>query len=93
MPAIIPASTAAAQSASFTLADGQNAALKLNAPLVNGAIPRDCSATVEYQTSGGAWLALPERIDPENPAMVLAGAGTYRVVVAASNTSFGVDKD
>ncbi len=92
MPALIAAGAAAAQSAPFTLADGQTAKLSINLP-AGGAIPRDCAATVQYQNSSGAWQDLPERLTPQDPALVLSGAGTYRVDKQATNTVFGIDKD
>lgn len=78
-------------SAEFTLADGQGCMLNLTAPAGAVRVPQGARASVQFKTSDGVFLNAGQ-IVADNPAQLLAGPGTYRVVRHALGSPFGVDK-
>lgn len=93
MAIFIAIGATAANSADFTLVDGQTAQLSLVVSDTNlMTLPPDCQASVQSKTSQSGYLEIGRLTGGKDPVLLLEGPGTYRIRKPASTTLFGVDK-
>ncbi len=90
MTQLIASSTAAADSADFSVATGVSSTLSLF--FVGEAISPLASAIIQRKDSAGNYSTIGQ-IDGGTPSKVLSSAGTFRVRKRAFTVSFGVDID
>ena len=86
MAELLPVTTAAADSADFTIS-GTTTTLALN-----GTNRPFGTAMVQRKSSSGQYVTIGTLNDAQ-PAGVLAASGTYRVSKAGNTNAFGVDRD
>lgn len=90
MAELIASGTADANSADFTLTDGQSATLFLKT--ATGA-PVAPAAQARIQVKSGSNYFTVGRLTQSDPMLVLRAAGTFRVQRLAHTIAFGVDKE
>jgi hypothetical protein len=89
---IAPTKNGATSGAPFTLLATDTVLLNLcPADTTVQSALHNSHASVQLQTSAGGWIEV-FTLDAKNPAHLLQGPGTYRVVLKASADSVGVDK-
>lgn len=92
MAEFIATGTTVANSADFTLVDGQTVQLSLFSSTTGPQLPADCIASVQSKTASGAYIEVGQ-LTPRDPVQLLTGPGTYRIQRRGSGvTSYGVDK-
>ena len=89
MAELIAPGTTAANSADFTLTDGQSATLYLKTA---GPAIAPASIAVIQVKSGASYFTIGQ-LTTGDPMQVLQAAGTFRVVRKPHTIAFGVDKD
>ncbi|WP_375597579.1 hypothetical protein [Devosia sp. Naph2] len=80
---LLAAGTTAANSSSFTLADGESASVAMKGAL------QSASIIVEMQDDAAAWNAVGYLTAAE-PGKIITGPGTFRVRRQANSPSVGV---
>lgn len=91
MAELIASSTSAATSADITVVAGTPATIFLKSA-TSEVLPSDGSAQIQIKSSNLTYYVLGS-IDRVNPAKVIDGPGTYRIVKTGSaSTAFGVDQ-
>lgn len=93
MAAYITSGTAESNGADFTLVDGQSATLFL-IDAAGDQVDPAARADVQIKSAGSEYFTVGTLTGtPGQSQLVLAGAGTYRVVRRANAVAFGVDKN
>lgn len=90
MAELLASSTAAADSADFTLTAGNTATLNLKGGSETWVGPQSI-AYVQIKSSDNRYYNIGA-MTVQNPAVVVSAAGTYRVSKMAAPEAYGVDK-
>ena len=92
MAEIIASQVAAANSADFTLTDGQSVSLLLKDDVVDTDLYAGAVAFIQAKSAGAKYVTIGE-LNFDEPLIVLSAPGTFRVSKAASAYAYGVDKN
>ena len=92
MAEIIASQVAAANSADFTLTDGQSVSLLLKDDVVDTDLYAGAVAFIQAKSAGAKYVTIGE-LNFDEPLVVLSAPGTFRVYKAASAYAYGVDKN
>ena len=86
---LLPIANADADSADFTLADGESATVHLTTG--GGSIPMDSLVRIQIKDSGGGYTSIA-RLDVRTHAVKLSSPGTYRARRHSSPHPVGVQR-
>lgn len=91
MAELISTQNALANSADFTLTDGQTVSLALKDDGADNDIYDNAIAYIQYKSSNGKYVTIGQ-LDFKAPMRILSAPGTFRVSKPASAYAYGVDK-
>ncbi len=92
MAEIIASQTTAANSADFTLKDGQSVSLLLKDDVADTDLYNNAVAFIQAKSAGTKYVTIG-KLTFEEPLMVLSAPGTFRVSKGISAYAYGVDKN